>query len=73
MNDNNPHDCAGLPTRAQLRDQLTNAENQFMTAHYIDNFARREKEQAYWAPIITDLKGKLARLEYRDAAGEEAA
>lgn len=62
-----------LPTRAHLRDQLTNAENQFMTAHYIDNTERMQKEQAYWAPIIADLKGKLARLEYRDVAGEEAA
>lgn len=57
-----------LPTRAQLRDQLTNAENQFMTAHYIDNTERMKREQAYWAPIIADLKGKLARLEYRDVA-----
>lgn len=51
-------------TKAQLKAALANAERQFATARFIDNFQRMQHEQSRWEAEIKRLQGMLARGEY---------
>lgn len=61
-----------LPTRAQIKAWLAQAERMFIDARNLPPWAMHARQDTL-ASRINDYKGRLARLEYRDVAGEAAA
>ena len=50
----------GLDQRPSLEDQLAQAERSLVCAEHIDNFARLEREPAYWRGRVAEIKRQMA-------------
>lgn len=50
----------GLDQRPSLEDQLAQAERSLICAGMIDNFARMEREAAYWSGRVAEIKRQIA-------------